>query len=355
MIQRIVKTIEEIFFPFTFTYFLSSLGREASLLQGGDGLEEQKISGEITLKDAKRIGRTINAQAGITDPKFSFAYGSTKLPHSGINPAEDKNIWDYDKQTYDQPQSFESLWADYVKIYDEQQIIVSEAKTERAQLAQNFLADPAILPYFNVNSNAVVLKGRYSHTFSGSNPVFIEIVRRHEANLKCVREREEKAAAERKVEEERRETVKKQQIAEWVSEHGTANQKERFETGLLPVAEVADAIKNQTFAPLDGFLEYERIDDSDVRASCDESCRCSYDSGCSISCNTNDEDSVTAEQWEQIKAMRALLPVAEFTLRKHYCQCEDSDCEAGAVKRFSIYVKIKTGEFVFNRNYAVEG
>jgi hypothetical protein len=160
----------------------------------------------------------------------------------------------------------------------------------------------------------------------------------------------------RKAEDERREAEKQKQIADWVARHGDENQKERFAAGMFPRDEAVAAIKEQAFAPLKEFPEYERIKNGEVRAVCDENCLCAqgYDERCGITCETVDDVPATARQWEQIKRMKALLPAATYTIRKHRCECDDPDCKTGIVERFSIYVKLQVGAFVFNRNYEVE-
>lgn len=352
MTQQTVKATE-ITFPFSITYYLNAAGREASLLQGGDGREEQKITGQITLEQAKRTGRVITEQGGISDPGFDFRYGSTKLEYSHLNPAESSK-WDYEKRYYDQPQTFESLWQDYVELFDARQALISEAKAERERLAAEFLADAQARAEFNYNGAAALLKGKWTHSFAGKHPVLAEANKRKEADAQKRREQAERAKAEREAEEAERQAAKERQIAEWVAAHGNENQKERFAAGLFPADEAVRAIKEAAFAPLSEFPEYERITNKEVRADCDENCRCNQGYGvCEINCTTADNVPATAIQWEQIKKMRALLPEAEFALRRHDCECDDDDCEDAGIRRHSIYVKIQVGGFTFNRNYAV--
>jgi hypothetical protein len=138
------------------------------------------------------------------------------------------------------------------------------------------------------------------------------------------------------------ETTKRRtdQITTWVQDHGSDNQQKRFSVGLLPEDEVVDALRAIAYAPLDAFDRYVRIKGADF-------CTCEYDPDLNYS--VEDAASATAEEFERMEAIRALVPDAEITLRTHTGKCDS--CEQTQTRN-SIRVEIAVGEFSFSREYA---
>lgn len=146
----------------------------------------------------------------------------------------------------------------------------------------------------------------------------------------------------RKVEEQAaRESRKKEQIAAWVSEHGTDNQKARLAENLLPLSEVKLSIGDAAFSPLSDFPLYQHIISNDV---------CLYDDSHEIETTWSNPETMAAEPFEQIKAMRSLMPDAVITLREYNYECEV--CETSK-NGHAICVEIEVGEFKFFRLFAI--
>lgn len=331
---------QEITFPITIRYYLDADGREASLLAGGDGREAQTVQGEITLDQAKQAGFFVARHGGLNVREISLA--DRAVPSYGINPLVASD-WETSIKaaSFSAPQEFGTLWTEFLKIVGERNALIAEATADKAAVEAAFLAgdDLAVRSY---DGGAFHLDGRWRHTYK-DGPIYDEARRRYEADLAERARLEDEAREKRKAAETALANAKAAQIAEWVAQYGDQNQKERFAAGLFPQNEAIEAIKEQSFAPLDGFERYERLTVADLACDCAEY----WNAG--IDCETEDDAPATSYQWDRIKEMRELVPDAVVTLRKHVCRCDRCACEAS---RYSIYVKIAVGSFTFNRNFA---
>lgn len=152
-----------------------------------------------------------------------------------------------------------------------------------------------------------------------------------------------------------RETAEKEerkaaQVAKWVAEKGTDNQKKRAALNLLPEKEILDAMRDEVFAPLAEFSRYGKLTRSDVP------CWCEDEDAPHAKFGAKDADSATAEQFSAMEKISDLIPGATVTLRVHrgWCmECETPDGEDGNVERHSIKVAVTVGDFDFTREYAV--
>lgn len=353
------------------TYVLSAAGQKADLLAGGNGRSRQTVQGPVS-KDT--IGLfTVNADGELT-VSCIYDTGETPATQSGGALA-----------VFDEPQTFESLidfmarrraeikkekgakgeanaarirslladdlWdgstsgvsTDYVETVDSELLKQfyaerdrrRDAKKEREKeaVAAEFLADASQIPGYG--GGALGADGRLRlnngiYVLPAEHPASVEARRRYET---------------RKSEEAAREAAKAEQVAAWVAEFGDANQKERFAAGVFPRSEAVDALKTAAFAALDArFAPFQRIKSGDVE------CDCNYT--CDLKCETLPTSGVTAEQWERIKAIKAVVPDAlAVEVRAHIC--ERTECE-NSVRRLGAYVKLQIGAFIFNREYAVE-
>lgn len=190
-----------------------------------------------------------------------------------------------------------------------------------------------------------------------------EEIERLNAEVKSKREESKKIKedVERAQEEKKRaeELAKRSQIAAWVAEKGTDNQKKRAELGLLPDDEVIDAIREEAFSPLSGqgspevyFRRYQKITRQEVPYWCE------YDEDAPhAKFGAEDAETATAEQFAALERIQARMPDAKITLRVHrgWCkECETPDGEEGNIERYSLRVAVSVGAFDFAREYAVE-
>jgi hypothetical protein len=164
------------------------------------------------------------------------------------------------------------------------------------------------------------------------------------------RQKAEKKAAEERAENEKR-ARQKAQISAWVAANGTDNQKKRAALNLLPEDEIINDIREEAYAPLDGFPRYEKIQKSDIPCTCDD-----YDEP-NITFSAGTETEATAEDFDRMEQIQTVLPAAKLTLRWHrgYCKtCSDpEDDNDGVFERHSIMVALTVGDFDFTREYAV--
>jgi hypothetical protein len=165
----------------------------------------------------------------------------------------------------------------------------------------------------------------------------------------------EKAKAEKVRIAAEKEAAKRQQIDDYVAAHGTDNQKKRAALNLLPDDEVLNMMRDEVFAPLAGFDRYEKITKHGIMSAgyCD--CDDDYADADRFTFNVEDATQATAEDFEQMEKIMALMPAATVTLRYHegYCdKCHDDDEEC-IMTRHSIRVSVPFGAFTFSREYAV--
>ena len=310
-------------------YELTEAGQKASIISGGNGKSEQIAEGAIEAADVELFSVLSNGKL------LLCLTGQQSEPHDvpelvKIRRAQIRQI-EEDKKAENEK-----------KARDDVQLKLAFQKFEQAYLnGSSILCHQSnnVRLYPNHGEVKIHLNYKIKKDFRLSNEVFEENNRRI-AKSAARREKEE---AEKDAETARCESGKQQQIADWVAEHGDANQKERFAANLFPREEAVEAMKNLAFAILDRqFARYERLTDLDV------ACECNYQN-CKLKCETTVKEKVIASEWEQMKAVRRFMPNAlEVSLREHYCECED--CETKTT-RTGIYVKLQVGSFVFNREY----
>jgi len=144
-------------------------------------------------------------------------------------------------------------------------------------------------------------------------------------------------AATRASDKERQEVLWREERSIWLSEHGTENMKSRLLENLLPEEEFADAIRNWAFAPLDGFVRYQRLRESDVPHS--EACD-GYD--CHPYFDVDGAGGLTAEEYANLCAIRTAagggpIPVA-VAPRTHSgtSGCETEETEGKVFRRSAL-------------------
>jgi len=98
-------------------------------------------------------------------------------------------------------------------------------------------------------------------------------------------------------------------------------------------------MKAEAFAILANEAPYQKLKAADI-------CTCEYreDDSCGVEFSSGPAESVTAEQWDEIQRIKALLPGSEVRLFWH--QGEGQDCE-NLVTAYSYEVKIQVGSYEF--------
>lgn len=342
-----VRKPSEVFFPFRFKYQLSEAGLRASLLTGGDGKRYQEVEGRISLADADALGIGLNGNGGLDKGYLEILSADLRYPSSATFSGLSSQS--FIPAVYDQPRRFDDLLIEAVELRGKRLAVVEALKEEREEIRRAVLSG-------SIEHNGMRVRvGEKVFDFD-NDP---EVRALYEERKRIRLEEEEKARAERLAEDELRRAAKREQIAAWISNQGTESQKERYAAGLFPEEEAIKAMEEEAFAVISNQFEpYMRITESDVRATCSIECGChSGYANCSISCESEILESVTDDEWRQIKLISRLKPDAALVaLKLHVCNCDDSECdsEEGFVQRKSLYVKLQVGAFIFNRDYAVE-
>lgn len=340
----------EVFFPFKFDYLLSPEGQRFSLLSGGDGRKSQSIDGQITLADADALGVSIEWNGKLRLTGLTLKSG---LLESRRKRLEEISRNDFLDASYDEPLEFSEALADALRYQAEQMAVIEVLNAEREVARQAALAGEAEIDMGYISPVRVRYNSRdYEIPRDAELDALIAELKRE------AEERDAQAKAEREAEEEARRVEKVHRIAEWLAQRGTENQRERFAAGLFPEREALTAIEEDAFARLAGLDRFERITPNEVRETCVDGCRCYYGDDCRVTCKSEDLDTVSAEEWDQIRRIKALLPQVTITPRLHSCVCDSEECDTskgeGVIERKGIYVKLQYGVFTFVREYAME-
>ena len=146
------------------------------------------------------------------------------------------------------------------------------------------------------------------------------------------------------------ETQYQEAAAEMVRPHGTANQRERLEAGLLPEDERDLLVHDLVFAALAQFPRYRRL----VRGDAPHAEGCGEDPF-DAEFSSGNETELTDEQWVALQAIRAAAPLAVATAKWHKVQCTSDTCEnddaAPYGLRWSVRVEIAWHGRTLSREY----
>jgi hypothetical protein len=115
---------------------------------------------------------------------------------------------------------------------------------------------------------------------------------------------------------------------------------ERYEANVLPTDELWGAIRDHVFSPLSAHERYTRLIDSDLQHDCESN----------VDFEVEDADGLTAGQWAALKTLRAALPSATITPRKHVGSCDQCD---SVVTRFSARAVAEWHGRELSREYAL--
>lgn len=187
----------------------------------------------------------------------------------------------------------------------------------------------------------------------------------HRAHLQSIANQRnadaKREAAENEAREKQEAVERKAAVQKWIDDHGSESMRDRAREGLLPEKELLDAVREQLFAPLDGFARYVRLTDADARH--DRDC---YAPDATIKYRTEDADELTSNEYEVLKAIRAASVevdevsgaeassewASEVQPREHRIMCDRSDCPGQTFRR-SARVSIKWNGHTLTREYAL--
>lgn len=330
-----MKDPKEIFFPFTFSYQLTQKGQRVHLLQGGDGGMFQYVKGDISLADAEALGLHFSNRSLSAD-RITLTTSARKYGRGS----------EFSEKQFDAPLTFEEALAEALATRQAKLAVIAAEKAEMDAAKQAAL-DGTARVYRPIGSSkgAIVRVGDREFRFTDDAELEALLTQR-EAAAKAAREAEE---ARKEAEEARRRAAKDAQIAAWVAEHGTQNQKERWAAGLLPAREIDKAMEDHAFAPAANLPLFPRIEAGDIEH--ESGCASEWDDDAwDLDCESADAASCTADEFESLKRIRELFPDAEVSIKRHTCSC--SKCKADET-RSGVFVKLTVGAFTFNREFAL--
>lgn len=333
-------------------YQLSETGRKASLLAGGDGKAVQRLTVQVPATRLHLVTVGLGGQAKLKlQPHFERVDGQV-LRRDG-------------PPVFDAPPTVDELFHIAARNHElarEFRTARSGARDEyrerRAEVAHAFLGDPSqramvrpvptprrcfmATPSGRLMFDATLDTGRAAQ-------VPVEAYRRFRADRRARRDDHlKRRAADQALHEE-----KTRLVAEWVAAHGSDDQRGRHAAGLLPLAEVIDALTYEAFAtvadlpryPLDGAEQLQQhlraltgtnlvVVPSDLEIA---------------GLNATD---ASAEEWAVMQQVKSRLPDADVTLREHRLSWRRDPALPG-ISLYGVLATRRVGPFILRREFAV--
>lgn len=337
-------------------YHLSESGRKALLLSGGDGKGVQRLAVQIPATRLHLVSVGVGGQARLKlQPRFERADGQV-VRHD--NPP-----------TYDAPPTIDDLFREAARNHELEREFRAERalsrdrrrdadRERRLELAHGFLGDssqramahPVPTPkrcFLATASGRVMFDA--ATDIGPAREVPAEACRRFRADLRVRRERN----LERRTQELALHQDKMRTVCEWVTQHGSDDQRERLAAGLLPTEEVVDALTAEAFAAVDDVTRYPldgpaRLQ-AHLRAVTGRSDLVVLPSELHVL--GADAASASAGQWAMMRALQSRLPDAEVTLREHRLSWR-RDSNLAGLSVFGVLVTRQVGPFILRREFA---
>ena len=305
----------------TATYQLSEDGRKASLLAGGNGRAVQQLTIQVPANRLHLV--SVDAQ-GVARLKLR--------PRYELNEVQ-RVVRIDEVPTYDAPPELEDLFRDAARNHQLERTYRVTRETvkqhrrdagreHRTQVAQAFLSDPtkrAVAHPVPTPTQCVVATPQGRIFFDSTkhdgvaHDVPAEAYRRFRADLRTRREHgQQLRAAQLALHEE-----KKRFVAEWITAHGTPEQRARQAAGVLPIADGVEAIADHLFAPLNGHPRYLRDALPQLQALVHQAPGHEHTAVThkDLVVTTSELKQATSTQWVLLNEFRTLLPDATVTLQ----------------------------------------
>ncbi len=344
----------------TVSYGLSEDGRKASLLAGGDGRAVQQITVQVP---ASRLHLVSVDKQGVARLKLRPRFetdGDERLVRIDAAPV------------YDAPPSIDDLYRAAAQNHELERAFHAQRTTAqtkrreterelRERVAQAFLDDKvqrAVMHPAPSPKHCYVLAEHRRLLFDVSTDEGLareippEAHRRFRADLRAREERNQQdRAAQLAIHEE-----KKRVIAEWVAQHGSEEQRARQAAGVLPMAEVVEALTDLAFAPLGDRPRYTRdgVDRLREQLALFPEHAGKPVTPADLVVSSENARMASGEQWAHAQECQARIPEATVTLRSHRIAFKQ-DSRVPAIVMSGVLVTLKNGPFTLRREYAVAG
>lgn len=350
-------------------YFrLSEAGQRAALLAGKPAMREQSIAGEIPIAD---LDMCAIQPDGTVICKECRTYTATyHYSGSGMNLSGKTEAITLDAPPASAAELLAQIRMDSERSKAEAESkIAAEAAERTAKVAAHLEAETAAIKRFlrdqdsrgEVAYNGLRLyagdgicdvtgsvPGGRAIIISTEHPQYVEVEaeakRRNAADIEAKQRAETESAA-----------AKLAAIRAWLRAHGTQNQLARFEADLLPEAELVEAMSEVSFAPLASYPLYRKLTEREIRDAAQDKYAEVLDSepDIAVKFRTVDPESLTAEQWDALQAMRAAMPGATIEPKLHEGTLDSNDVPWGVVERTSAIATITVAGVKLRREYAL--
>lgn len=374
----------------TITYGLTERGRKAALLAGGQATETVTVRGEATLtpEDVERLVIRPDGTTYARQCTKSVGWGEHGAHvYAEVAPSTRGYILALDTYHATPAELLPALGEEWQRRQAEIAQQVAEAAERKRQQeeqeaerrAKRLAAAAPVLAAWRADETSMDVRESYSRgeivvDSAGGERVTIrptDGLSDYPGILAEARRRaaltEARVARERQEEEDRKAAAalaKLEHLRDWIRDSGTDDMRERQAAGaaraagkpeseegyrllclgLVPQAEVMDAIKAQIFAAFGPDLEFRKLrcSELDHASECDGR-ECSYDSEEALD--------VPPDVWAAMKRLRAIAPTgAELEARLHTATCDE--CEATAT-RYGVLVRLQSGPLTFHREFSI--
>jgi hypothetical protein len=345
----------------TASYLLSEDGRKASLLAGGDGRAVQQMTFPVPVSRLHLVAVDGNGIARLKlRPRFEL-------------DAHQRVVRKDHLPTYDAPPTLDELIREAARNHQLERAYHAERTAERAkrreiehdlraQVARMFLADPsrrALEQPTPTRNYCFLLTDRGRHLrFDVSldegvaRDVPPEAYRRFKADVRARRaKRHQQRTADLTIHDQ-----KIAFVADWVGTHGTPDQKTRQAAGVLPFAEVVQALADEAFAPLNGRPLYIRDGASRLQEYLRQLPTYAdvVVTSADLAVFSGNAETATTDQWSLVQEFRAIVPDSDVKLRAHRLTLKHQP-DAPSLTLFGVRVTRKVGSFTLQREYATQG
>ncbi len=343
--------------PVIATYHLSEEGRKASLLAGGDGRAVQELKVQVPTNRFHLVTVDTDGQARLKlRPQYSINQNQQVVRSDALPIFDDvPTAEDLLKQAARNHQLEGAFRAEQA----ERQRKRKESGFEAHQkLAEQFLADPALRAIEHPRPTA---RKCYLTTKSGRKVLFDakrdlglarqvppEACRRFDHDYEARREKNsEKRSRELALHDERDRFV-----VEWVAQHATSEQRDRYDRGVLPVSEVVNCVADATFAVAGDKPVYVRngVDQFQAHIRRFPQYATTVVTKDGLVIDSANAESASESQWALVRELQALLPDAKMTLRRQRLSWR-LDPNAPAFTVFFVLVTQQIGPFLVRREF----
>jgi hypothetical protein len=333
-------------------YQLSETGRKASLLAGGDGKAVQRLSVQVPATRLHLVTVGLGGQAKLKlQPHFERVDGQVVRrdgPPVFDTPPTLDELFHIAARNHELAREFRSSRSGARDEYRER----------RAEVARAFLGDPSqramVRPvptprrcFMATASGRLMFDASLDTGLAAQVPA--EAYRRFRADRRARREDHlKRRAADQALHEE-----KTRVVAEWVAAHGSDDQRGRHAAGLLPVAEVIEALTDDAFAPVADIPRYpldgaERLQ-AHLRALTGTNLVVSPSELAIAGVSATD---ASAAEWAVMQQLKARLPDADLTLREHRLSWRRDPTLPG-ISLYGVLATRRVGPFILRREFAV--